>query len=167
MRLTSKVILTALTLLLPHFAVAGTIAFTQTNLTSDLPGVANNTDPNLVNPWGITFNGGSPFWIADNGSGLSTVYDTTGKPFPASGPLVVTIPPPVGGTPPSAPTGIVPGTGFSIAGVPASFLFATEDGTISAWNSGTAAVLEVDNSANAVYKALATGECLGRIHLRH
>ena len=51
--------------------LAGTVL--QTNLVSDLPGVAQNLDPNLVNPWGIAESGGSPFWISDNGTGLSTL----------------------------------------------------------------------------------------------
>src|SRR6266568_7592645 len=64
--------------------------YKQTNLVSDTPGVAAVTDPNLVNPWGLSRSSGSPWWVSDNGTGLSTLYNgTTGKP--AS--LVVTIPP--------------------------------------------------------------------------
>ena len=48
--------------------------YTQTNLVSDIPGLAATTDPNLVNAWGIAFSSGSPVWIADNGTGLSTLY---------------------------------------------------------------------------------------------
>ena len=127
--------------------------FYQTNLTSDLPGVAQVTDPNLVNPWGIAFSGTSPIWVADNGTGLSTVYNGAGQPFPIATPIVVTVPPPSGGTPPSAPTGIVfTNTGFGGS----HFIFATEDGTISAWTSGSNAVREADNSGSgAVYKGLA------------
>jgi uncharacterized protein (TIGR03118 family) len=135
-------------------------------LTSDLPG-ASTPDPNLKNPWGIAFSGsGSPFWISDNATGLSTLYNGDGTIVP----LVVTIPGP-NGSPPgftAAPTGIVwnPGTSFVIPGtgspgVPAAFIFATEDGTISAWARGLtppdAAVLAVDNSPGAVYKGLAFG----------
>ncbi len=144
--------------LIPGIALAATANYVQTNLTSDLPGVANITDPNLVNPWGIAFSTGSPFWIADNGTGLATVYNGAGQPFPVATPLVVTVPVPGGGTPPSAPTGAVfnTSTGFQLpGGNPATFLFSTEDGTISGWNSGSSAVLEVDNSASgAVYKGL-------------
>lgn len=78
-------------------------SYVQTNLTSDLPGVAAHQDPNLVNPWGIVASPTSPFWISDNHSGLSTLYNGTGAALP----LVVTIPPPVGGSGPAAPTGIV------------------------------------------------------------
>src|SRR5579862_7587640 len=109
-------------------------AYLQTNLVSDLPGVANTTDPNLVNPWGIVSSASSPFWIADNATGLSTLYNGSGVPQS----LVVTIPPPAGGTPPAAPDGIVVNTttDFTVSSGgksgTAAFIFATEDGTISA-----------------------------------
>ena len=51
--------------------------YLQTNLVSDLPGIAQLQDTNLVNPWGISFSATSPFWISDNGSGLSTLYAVT------------------------------------------------------------------------------------------
>jgi uncharacterized protein (TIGR03118 family) len=130
-------------------------SYVQTNLVSDLPGVAAATDPNLINPWGITASATSPMWISDNGTGVSTLYNGAGTVIP----LVVTIPPPAGGTG-AAPTGTVfnTTTQFLVGGNPAKFLFATEDGTISGWNGGTAAVLEVDNSSSgAVYKGLALG----------
>lgn len=135
--------------------------YTQINLVSNIPGVARFTDPNLKNPWGITFIPGSPFWISDNGTGVSTLYDGRGDIVP----LVVQIPPPKG-SPTSVtatPTGVVwnPTQGFKVgtSSFPAIFIFATEDGTISAWNpnvDGTHAVLEVDNAqSGAVYKGLA------------
>ena len=138
--------------LLPAQAFCATM-FYQTNLNSDLSGVASNMDSALVNPWGIAFGPTTPIWIADNHSGLSTVYDGAGHPFPLLNPIQVTIPPPSGGAPPAAPTGIT----FTDTGFGGShFIFATEDGTISAWSSGTSAVLEVDNSpSGAVYKGLA------------
>jgi uncharacterized protein (TIGR03118 family) len=126
---------------------AGTVL--QTNLASDLPGVAAFTDPNLVNSWGISESSGSPFWISDNNSGLASVYSLPGT---ASAPVSlfpsgVSIPTPVsetGGT----PTGTVFNTGmssgaFMITGpnnkgvettAAAAFLFDTEDGTIVGWN---------------------------------
>jgi len=132
-------------------------AYVQTNLVSDLADVALHTDPNLVNPWGISASSGSPLWISNNGTGTSTVYKGDGTALA----LVVTIPPPAGGTPPSAPTGTVfNGTGkFLLApGKSASFLFSSEDGTIAGWNGSTGAVIKVDNSASgAVYKGLALG----------
>jgi uncharacterized protein (TIGR03118 family) len=138
-------------------------AYLQTNLVSDLPGVARTTDANLRNPWGIVASATSPFWIADNATGVSTLYNGSG----VAQSLVVTIPPPAGGTPPAAPTGIVfnSTTSFVVSSGgksgAAAFLFATEDGTISGWNptvDTTHAILEVDNSApGAVYKGLALG----------
>src|SRR5436190_4322508 len=67
--------------------------FTQTNLVSDGAVPAATIDPNLQNPWGIALSSASPFWISDNGTGVSTLYSGTGQPFPAGSPLVVTIPP--------------------------------------------------------------------------
>jgi len=139
--------------------------YLQRNLVSDLVGEANRRDPNLVNPWGISFNPmGGPFWVSDNGTGVVTVYNGAGKPFPVGSPIVVTVPPAAGGIPPSAPTGQVfnPTVDFTLApGMRAVFLFATEDGTIAGWNpmvSPANAVTKVDNSASgAIYKGLALG----------
>jgi uncharacterized protein (TIGR03118 family) len=126
----------------------------QTNLVSDLPGVALVQDPQLVNPWGISESpstptrAGSAFWISDNNAGVSTLYNTAGT---KQG-LVVSIPTPgdptgASGTPTGTvfnidggPTGGFVISGLSKTGAPASgsaaFLFATEDGTIVAWNPG-------------------------------
>jgi uncharacterized protein (TIGR03118 family) len=128
--------------------------YQQTNLVSDIPGLAATTDPHLVNPWGIARSPMSPWWVADNGTGVSTLYTGAGQPVP----LVVTIPPPPGGTPPSAPTGIVFNgtTDFNIApGSPAVFIFVTEEGTVAGWNPAvdpTNAILTVNNSGSAIYK---------------
>jgi uncharacterized protein (TIGR03118 family) len=145
----------------------------QTNLVSDLPGVAKFLDPHLVNPWGISESNTSAFWISDNNSGLSTLYVTDGT---KQG-LEVSIPTP--GDPTGAsgtPTGTVfnidlGGGGFQVTNgttsKPAIFLFATEDGTIVGWNpnvnpigsdptkAGTFGTIAVPNSAaGAVYKGL-------------
>src|SRR5690242_21054715 len=64
--------------------------YSQTNLVSNIPGLAAFTDPNLVNPWGIALSPASPFWISDNGTGLLTLYNGAGKPQA----LVVTVAPP-------------------------------------------------------------------------
>jgi uncharacterized protein (TIGR03118 family) len=137
---------------------AATSLYEQHNLVSDLLGVADYTDPNLVNPWGIASSPTSPFWVSNNHTGISTLYNGSGQPQA----LAVTIPPaPIGGAPPSSPTGLVfnGGSGFAVTpGQPARFIFATEDGTISGWNGGTTAFLKVDNSASgAIYKGLAIG----------
>jgi len=128
-------------------------SFSQQNLVSDIPGLAAWTDPNLVNPWGVSFSPTSPFWVSDNGTGLATLYNSTGTPLS----LVVTIPPPMGSTGTAAPDGQVFNPNPANFGG-AHFIFATEDGTISSWqgSNGTNAVLNVDNSgANSVFKGLA------------
>jgi uncharacterized protein (TIGR03118 family) len=137
--------------------------YAQINLVSDIPGLAAFTDKKLKNPWGIAFGPTSPFWIADNGTGLSTLYAKDGTPIPQL--PSVRIPPPHGSSATATPTGMVfnPTTDFVVSANgnsgPASFLFATEDGTISGWNPTVAfrrAVLAVDNShIGAVYKGLA------------
>jgi uncharacterized protein (TIGR03118 family) len=137
--------------------------FHQTNLVSDQPGVALILDPNLVNPWGITFSGGSPFWVANNGTGTSTLYsgDVNGSAFTKSS-LVVTIP---GGL----PTGTVVNstTDFVVHSGAASgrsqFLFATQLGIISGWNSGVpppppSTHAQIGGTADAVYTGLAFGQ---------
>jgi uncharacterized protein (TIGR03118 family) len=145
-------------------------SFLQTNLLSDISGIAQNTDthtpPQLLNPWGLAEGPTGPFWVSDNGSGLSTLYNGAGQQQA----LTVTIPPP-NGSPPgtlATPTGAVfngSPTDFVVTANgksgPASFLFATEDGTISGWNFGVNknnAIRMVDNSgAGAVYKGLTLG----------
>jgi len=147
----------------------------QTNLVSDLPGVAAVTDPNLVNAWGISESTASPFWISDNNAGVSTLYQVPGAGNTAVSinPLVVNIPTPVSNTG-GTPTGTVfnqSSGSFSITGLnkngqaasaPAVFLFVTEDGTILGWNPGidpsgqfagpggvsADAAIAVDNSGN-------------------
>jgi uncharacterized protein (TIGR03118 family) len=120
--------------------------FVQTNLVSDIAGMARTTDPNLINPWGLVAGQpGGPWWVANNGTGTSTLYNSQGQPFPPGMPLIVTIPTNPGGSPipHGSPTGIVfntSGTGFNVSenGQSGSsiFLFATLDGTISGWSPG-------------------------------
>ncbi len=128
--------------------------YKQTNLVSDLPGMAATTDPNLVNPWGISRSSGSPWWASDNGTGVATLYTGAGAVVP----LVVTIPPSiVNKGMPGTPTGtIFNGTsGFKVNGNPALFIFATEDGTISGWNGGPAAIpTKVDTKGTSVFKGM-------------
>jgi uncharacterized protein (TIGR03118 family) len=147
--------------------------YQQTNLVSDLTTEnALTIDPNLKNPWGLTRSSGSPWWIANNNSGTSSLYTGTGQPVPINPPNnFITVPPP--GFEPnaqSAPTGVVfngSATDFVLkTGNSAHFIFATEDGTISGWAGGLDAVLEVDNSDNgsangAVYKGATSGEIDG------
>ncbi|MCU1315382.1 MAG: hypothetical protein JWN63_704 [Candidatus Acidoferrum typicum] len=146
--------------------------YKQTNLVSDVAGLAPTFDPNLKNPWGLTRSSGSPWWVGNNNSGTSTLYTGTGALIPINGTATVTVPPP-NGTPAgtqATPTGVVfngSPTDFLVApGKSAHFIFATEDGTISGWNGGQNAVLVVDNSDNgssngAVYKGATSGEING------
>jgi uncharacterized protein (TIGR03118 family) len=145
--------------------VPPSLNYVERKLVSDFPGLAEHTDPNLLNPWGIAFSPAGPFWIADNQAGASTLYDGSGQVLS----LVVAIPAPAGGTPPAAPTGVVynntPDFGLG-PDLPAHFIFATEDGTIAGWNSGSTAVLKADHSASgAIYKGLALGSSAGRNYL--
>jgi uncharacterized protein (TIGR03118 family) len=153
--------------------------YKQTNLVSNLASIStpNPPDPNLKNPWGLTRSpGGSPWWVANNNSGTSTLYSGTGAVVLINGTGNVTVPPPKGspaGTQ-STPTGVVfngsPTDFLTVPGTPgtsAHFIFATEDGTISGWNGGQNAVLMVDNSdhgsANgAVYKGATSAEINGK-----
>ncbi len=136
---------------------------TQTNLVTNsvLVVSAAHVDSDLQNAWGIAFNPSGAIWVADNHTGKSTLYDTAG----VKANLVVSIPGP-GGIGQGSPTGeVFNGTsdfGITVGNVssPAKFVFATEDGTLAAWNPavGTTAQLPVDNSnSDAVYKGLATG----------
>lgn len=139
-------------------------AFVVRDLVSDGGVPAEHTDANLVNAWGLDALPTTPWWVADNGKGVSTLYDGEGIAQPATpGPLVVSIP---GISGPAAPTGLVANTGsdfvITLGGAtgPARFLFASEDGTISAWMRtdpiSTEAVLKIDATpAGAIFKGLA------------
>src|SRR6476661_9426151 len=142
--------------------------FHQVNLVSDIPGLAALTDLDLVNAWGLSASPGtdqspgSPLWVSDNGTDLTTLY-RAGTPTSVSKvPLVVTVTS-------GAPTGQVfntDPTGFAIhdsSGVPhpATFLFDSENGGIDGWSrdiGGTVTQVAVANGANAVYKGLAIGQ---------
>ena len=143
-------------LVFPHATPA---QYQRTDLVTDA------TDPDLVNGWGLTRSSGSPFWVSDNGTGKSTLYNGAGQ---KQG-LIVTIPPAPGSIARGTPTGTVfnitmgnPKPSFSLSktdSIPAIFLFATQDGTISGWNPAvlpTTAVIAADRSKDgAVYTGLA------------
>jgi uncharacterized protein (TIGR03118 family) len=130
--------------------------FGSTNLVTDDQSVnaARITDPNLVNAWGISHSSGSPFWVSDNGTGVSTLYSVDPVTnMPAIVPLVVTIP----GA--GNPTGQV----FNADAASFNgdvFLFVSEDGTVSGWRNalGTTAETLTPASPDDNYKgtALAT-----------
>jgi uncharacterized protein (TIGR03118 family) len=143
----------------PAFADPGN--YQVTPLVADVAGVAPHSDANLVNGWGIAARATSPFWISDNGTGRSTVYN--GEGTAVSPPSPVTIPAAdVGrsGAGHGVPTGITANpstTDFLVggAGTAANFLWATEDGAIAAWNAGPSATLKFVATDGAVYKGLA------------
>ncbi len=148
---------------------AGMLAQTAPNtflvhsFVSDLPDIADHIDPNLVNPWGNGF-GSTPFWIGNNGTGTSTLYDGTGTALS----LIVDIPTAGGAAIGGPVTGVIYNSfasntsAFAVAsGKPAPFLFCSEDGIISGWNSSvnsTDALVLYNNSASgAVYTGCVLG----------
>jgi uncharacterized protein (TIGR03118 family) len=159
--------LALLLLLFPSMAFAQ--HYTETDLVSSIPGrgtnATNSLDTQLVNSWGLTRTATSPWWIGDNGTGLSTVYNGIGNKLG----LVVTIPVPSGGNPPSTPTGVVANgtTDFALpTNGPAKFIFVTEDGVIAGWNGTSPAVTIKDNSSkHAVYKGCTIAEWEGKHYL--
>jgi uncharacterized protein (TIGR03118 family) len=141
------------------FAVAATAAqavgskiFNPQTLVSDGSFTAVATDTSLVNPWGLSAGPTTPWWVANNGSNTSTLYNGAGT----KSALTVTVP--------GSPTGTVfngNSADFPISSggstVASRFLFSTESGQILGWANGTAAVVGVDHSSTgAVYKGLAT-----------
>jgi uncharacterized protein (TIGR03118 family) len=132
--------------------------YAQHNLISDVPGLADHTDSNVVNAWGLDASPTSPWWIADNGSGKATLYNVS------SGAISFFTVPGAGGAQ-GNPTGLVfnGGAGFVVdngVGTPsaARFIFSSEDGTISAFK-GNPIVTVVPNANapahGAIYKGLA------------
>ncbi len=150
LRLVAKLTSVLALSLSPHLLSAST--YTQTNLVSNIPGLASYTDPNLQDPWGVAYSPTSPFWISNQASNTSTLYQGDGSKVP----LTVTIP---GSGPNSGPTGQVfnGGSGFSLGQTgPARFIFANLNGSLDAWNgsSGMTAMV-VANTPGAVYTGLA------------
>src|SRR5262245_28941023 len=133
---------------------AAVTGYTVTPLVSDEPGLAPTTDPHLVNPWGVVAGPTTPWWVANNETDTSTLYNGAGVPFPPASPLVVSVA--------GSPTGVVfnGGSQFNVpsgAGMaPARFISATQSGTILGWNGGPAAQLGKDRSSfGASYFGLA------------
>jgi uncharacterized protein (TIGR03118 family) len=144
-----------------HGDLAG---YSQRNLVADQPGAAETTDPSLVNAWGISFGPATPAWIADNGTGVSTLYSGANATTPGvtKVPLTVSIP---GGK----PTGTVfnPGTAFAVhdgaASGSARFLFSSEAGVISGWNPNVPAPGSTEAQVGAtvpgaIFKGLAIAD---------
>jgi len=147
--------------LLSAFPSAAQNQYLQSNLVADQAGVAAFTDSKLIDAWGLTHSPGGPWFVTATDSGYCLVYDSTGVPYPSGIPVVINVPAPGNGGA-GAPTSVVyNGTGdFQLApGLPATYLFATEDGTIAGWNpnvDATHAVLKV-TSPNATYKGMTMG----------
>jgi uncharacterized protein (TIGR03118 family) len=173
-----KAIRTSITLLLALTGVslcalsARADTYSWSNLQSDIHGAALHTDPNLVNPWGMAASSGGTIWVADNGTGVSTLYRQDGS----KNPLTVTIPTSARNKDGANPTGVVFNSTpfFQVSkngnSQPSRFIFVSEDGTISGWNpnlDGTNAIVAVDNGTNdgskrAIYKGAALGVANGR-----
>jgi uncharacterized protein (TIGR03118 family) len=127
-------------------------ALQQTNIVSDQKGVAEATDPNLVNAWGLAFNPIGVAWVSSAGKGLSQVYNEEGEVL-----LSVTIPPAPGAQPPSSPTGQV-FNGTDGAFLNDRFIFVTEQGTVAGWQpslESTAALRANNAGIEAIYKGVA------------
>jgi len=140
-------------------ATAALAQYQLANLSSNQVHAARHTDPLLVNGWGLVHAPGSPWWVSDNNSGWSTLYDGTGNLVSTLKVLIPT----AGENGPGLPTGDVwnPSTSseFQVQGWPSVFLFATLDGTISGWapqSNFNAAIVAVNNSSTgSVYTGLA------------
>jgi uncharacterized protein (TIGR03118 family) len=146
------VILGWLTILGASSIFAQQTGYSQTNLVANTAGVANHTDAQLSNPWGISIIPGQPFWIANNNGGTSTLYDAQGNKVQPTVTIPVAAHNPC---PQGCPTGTVANTQVGLFGN-ASFIFDTEDGIIASWTGQNNAFTVVDNSAaGAVYKGLA------------
>src|SRR5882762_5552010 len=149
-------------------SAADAAVYVQTNLVSDIDGLAKATDPHLVNPWGVSFRNGSPFWVSNQGTNSATLYSVTDSTDVNNPVPVFTVNIPTTPTGPQGPTGQVSNTNASsfklTAGnlMSANFIFADLNGTISAWNAslgtnGSTAHIEV-TTPGAVYTGLAVNE---------
>ena len=167
----AKVALLSLAVALFTAVSARADTYSWTNFQSDIHGVAQHTDSNLVNPWGMAAGTTGTIWVSDNGTGVSTLYNQDGTVVP----LVVQIPHSASNTDGANPTGTVfnDTTSFQVRknGVsgPAVFIFVSEDGSISGWNptvDSTNAIKAVDNGGQgAVYKGVTLGVANGHNYL--
>jgi uncharacterized protein (TIGR03118 family) len=161
--LTALIAALALTVVLTLPASADTGSYRVHRLASDQPGEADHTDPNLVNGWGLAAGPSTPWWVADEGTDYSTVYDVDGTPLP----LVVRV---AGG-----PTGTVynGSSDFVVSNAsnsgPARFLFATGAGKIRGWspdvNVNKALVVADRSGVDAVYTGLAIASHAGNNYI--
>jgi uncharacterized protein (TIGR03118 family) len=140
-------------LVLVALSTSALAQYQATYLTSNLSGKAKYTDPLLQNAWGIAYSPGNPFWVSDEASGWSTLYDAQGQPQS----LQVVVPP-ASGSGPGSPTGLVynASSEFAIDGWVSVFLFATLDGTVQGWSDfNPSSTLIAVTTAGASYTGLA------------
>src|ERR1051326_2770575 len=148
-------------------------AYVQTNLVSDIPGLATITDPELKNSWGVSETATSPFWVSDQGTNATTLYTVHG----ATSVSKVNINPPAGfvaipttASGPQGPTGQVSNSNTSSFlvgnggdGQSAHFIFANLNGTISAWDTGVTSIVQA-TTPGAVYTGLAVNAAHTRLY---
>ncbi|HYK12102.1 MAG TPA: TIGR03118 family protein [Gemmatimonadales bacterium] len=138
--------------------------FNVTPLVADSAGAGTRiVDTNLVNPWGLAFSTNGTLWVSDNHTGRSTLYHPDGSVVAT----VVAIPSNTDTLSGGSPTGVIfsSGSPFIIPGAGAAlFVFASEDGTISAWNASTPHARRVANRSaqSAVYKGIAMDTSAGK-----
>jgi len=151
-----------LVLALTGAPLAAQDVYTQHNLVSDVPGMADHTDANLVNAWGMDRSATGPWWINANGTGMALVYDGKGAAAPAASPIMVNVPP----SGDASPTGMVFNSSLDFQLVNARqslFVFVSEDGVISGWNNQfDASKAAVKVVADANYKGTAIAQLNGQ-----
>jgi uncharacterized protein (TIGR03118 family) len=159
--------------------------FVQVNLVSDIPGLATVTEPELVNPWGVSHSTTSPFWTSNQGTSTATLFAVTDRTTVTK---VTAVNPPTGNiaipktaTGPQGPTGQVNNANTSATGCDVSkgiafpvknggdggsahFIFANLNGTISAWDTGATAFIQVTASSGTVYTGLAINGAQTRLY---
>jgi uncharacterized protein (TIGR03118 family) len=164
-------------------ARAQVVDFVQVNLVSDIPGLATITVPQLVNPWGVSHSTTSPFWTSNQGTNTATLFTvtdrTTVSQVPINGNGIVNIPTTAAG--PQGPTGQVNNSNTSATGCDVSkgiafpvknggdsnfahFIFANLNGTISAWDTGPTAFIQVTAASGTVYTGLAINGAQTRLY---
>jgi uncharacterized protein (TIGR03118 family) len=155
---------------------ASSAPYVQTDLVSDLPGLATITEPTLVNPWGISHTTTSPFWISDQGTNFTNLWSVTGQTNvtkvtavnPPTGNIMI----PPGGVGAVGPTGQVANQNPSSSSFPvgdggnggsAHFIFANLNGTISAWDTGPTAFIQV-TTPGANYSGLTINQAQTQLY---
>jgi uncharacterized protein (TIGR03118 family) len=151
---------------------AGAAPYVQTDLVSDLTGLAQLTEPELVNPWGVLHTGTSPIWTSNQGTSTANLFSITSaltvtKVAPAGTNGNITIPPGGVGTGPTGQVASTSTTSFLVGNGgdnnPAHFMFANLNGTIAAWDTGQGAFTQV-TTPGALYTGLAINSSQNRLY---